>query len=171
MIVGSQDCEIQVFKKDAIIAEFTETDRVTIICPLSGQMFAYALANGTIGVYRNTERVWRIKSKNQAITMLGTNLQDNSNEEIKLLTGWSNGKLDIRVAATGEVLYKENYRCSVAGIMVADYNMDGLKELIVCTVDGDVYGYKLENQQSIQQAANLNIEQANRRSFHINQCF
>ena len=156
-MVGSQDCEIQVFKKDAIICEMSETDCVTHLCSLGPTLFAYALSNGTVGVYQNKERVWRIKSKNQAMTLFGADI--NNNGQIELLTGWSNGKLDIRIAMTGEVLYRENYKCSVAGIMIADYNMDGKDELIVCTVAGDVYGYRMENQEESHQQINFNIEQ------------
>ncbi|KAH9526076.1 Bardet-Biedl syndrome 2 protein, variant 2 [Dermatophagoides farinae] len=157
LVVGSQDCEIQVFKKDAIICEMSETDCVTHLCPLGPTLFAYALANGTVGVYQNKERVWRIKSKNQAMTLFGADI--NNNGQMELLTGWSNGKLDIRIAMTGEVLYRENYKCSIAGIMIADYNMDGKDELIVCTVSGDVYGYRMENQEERHQQVNFNIEQ------------
>ena len=156
-MVGSQDGEIQVFKKDAIICEMSETDCVTHLCSLGPTLFAYALSNGTVGVYQNKERVWRIKSKNQAMTLFGADI--NNNGQMELLTGWSNGKLDIRIAMTGEVLYRENYKCSVAGIMIADYNMDGKDELIVCTVAGDVYGYRMENQEESHQQINFNIEQ------------
>jgi len=29
-------------------------------------LFAYALANGTVGVYERSQRLWRVKSKHQA---------------------------------------------------------------------------------------------------------
>lgn len=49
------------FRDDVIVAEITETEAITALCPLTQDCFAYALANGTIGVYRGTERLWRIK--------------------------------------------------------------------------------------------------------------
>lgn len=157
LVVGGEDNEIQVFKRDAIVLELHETDRVTCLTALTGPMFAYALANGTVGVYRtNGERLWRIKSKNQAVSLLG--LDVNEDGQAELLTGWTNGKMDIRVATTGEVLYREHFKTSVAGIMAADYNMDGQIEVIVCTVAGEVFGYQLGNQAEQQQMLNANFE-------------
>ena len=155
------------FKKDAIIFELTETDAVTCLCSLGPQLFAYALSNGTVGVYQtNGERLWRIKSKNQPVTLFGWDV--NNDDQIELLTGWSNGKVDIRVAHTGEVLYRENLKNSIAGIMIADYNMDGKKELIVCTVIGEVFGFRLETHEEHQQIISSNFEQVSAFSTNIN---
>lgn len=60
-MVGSEDFDIRVFNEDEIIAEMTETDVITGLCPISGARFGYALANGTVGVYDNSVRHWRIK--------------------------------------------------------------------------------------------------------------
>lgn len=157
-MVGSEDCEIQVFKQDAITSELRETDLITGLCTLGPQMYAYSLSNGTVGVYQtNGERLWRIKSKNLAVCLLGVDV--NNDGQMELLTGWSNGKLDIRIAHTGEVLYRENFKCSIAGIMVADYNMDGKNELMVCTVSGEVFGYHLDSQQERHKLVDSNFEQ------------
>lgn len=164
LVVGSEDCEIQVFKKDAIIIELVETDKVTCLCSLGPMLFAYALANGTVGVYQtNGERLWRIKSKNQPVCLLGADV--NNDGQVELLTGWSNGKLDIRVAHSGEVMYRENFKSSIAGVMIADYNMDGKNELLVCTVNGEVYGYRLETHEEHQQVISSSFEQV-RYSLH-----
>ncbi|KAH8035067.1 hypothetical protein HPB51_004308 [Rhipicephalus microplus] len=61
LLVGSEDFDIRVFRGDVIVAEIGESEAVTALCPLTLDCFAYALANGTIGVYRATERLWRIK--------------------------------------------------------------------------------------------------------------
>lgn len=34
---------------------------VTALSPMNGSRFAYALANGTVGVYNKSARYWRIK--------------------------------------------------------------------------------------------------------------
>lgn len=50
------------FREDVIAIEMTETEAVVGLCALSAEMFAYALANGTIGVYQSSgARLWRIK--------------------------------------------------------------------------------------------------------------
>lgn len=158
--MGSEDCELQIFKKDAIVKELSETDKIVSLCSLDHHLFAYALANGTVGVYRtNGDRLWRIKSKNQPICLAGVDV--NNDGQLELLTGWSNGKLDVRVAHTGEVLVRENLKSSIAGIMVADYNMDGRPELMVCTVSGEVVGYRLDVQEERHQLVDTNFEQVN----------
>ncbi len=59
--MGSEDFDIRIFKQDEIIAEMTETEAITALCPIGSNRFAYALSNGTLGVYEGTNRIWRIK--------------------------------------------------------------------------------------------------------------
>ncbi|KAJ8298785.1 hypothetical protein KUTeg_022845 [Tegillarca granosa] len=61
LIVGSEDYDIRVFREDEIIAEMTETEAITCLCPMVESRFGYALANGTVGVYDRSARYWRIK--------------------------------------------------------------------------------------------------------------
>ena len=61
----------------------------------------YALANGTVGVYDRNNRFWRIKSKNQAVSIFSYDLNGDGVDE--LITGWSSGKLDARSSHNGEV--------------------------------------------------------------------
>jgi len=55
----------------------------------------------------------------------------------ELVTGWSNGKLDIRNIRNGEVLFKDNFNSSLAGLCTVDLNQDGKIHLIVCDVEGE----------------------------------
>lgn len=119
--------------------EINETDSVKCVCPIRDECFGYALSNGTVGVYFKRERLWRIKSKNQAICIAPFHL--NGDGIPKLVTGWSNGKIDVRDVETGEIVFKDSLNHSVAGIMSSDYNMDGIVELIVCSISGEVRGY------------------------------
>ena len=41
--------------------EINEAEAVVALCPLQGDRFSYALANGIVGVYSGQERFWRIK--------------------------------------------------------------------------------------------------------------
>lgn len=56
------------------------------------------------------------------------------------MTGWSSGKVDVRDIKTGQVLHKELFKDSIAGLFVCDYNMDRKDELIVVTVSGEMTG-------------------------------
>lgn len=61
LIVSSEDFNIRVFKGDQIIAEHNETEVVTSLIPLAENRYAYSVSNGTVGVYENSLRLWRIK--------------------------------------------------------------------------------------------------------------
>ncbi|XP_026277925.1 Bardet-Biedl syndrome 2 protein homolog [Frankliniella occidentalis] len=139
LIVGSDDFDLRVFKEDVMVGETSETEVATILAPLRGSKMAYALANGTVGVYNKLHRVWRVKSKNRAVSVLSYDIDGDGVEE--LVTGWSNGKVDARNSRTGEVVFKDNFNCSIAGLADGDYRLEGRSQLICCSVDGEVRGY------------------------------
>ncbi|CAN8028498.1 unnamed protein product, partial [Ixodes persulcatus] len=135
LLVGSEDFDIRIFKEDIIVSEITETEAITALCPITEDCFAYALSNGTIGVYKGTDRIWRIKSKNHVTCLHGYDIDGDGVPE--LITGWSNGKVDGRHVTTGEVVFRDAFPHGVAGIVQADYCGDGREELIVCSVNGE----------------------------------
>ncbi len=45
----------------SVLPEMTEADAVMSLCHVEGNKFAYALANGIVGLYGGHERLWRIK--------------------------------------------------------------------------------------------------------------
>ena len=59
-------------------------------------------------------RWWRIKSKNNATSIFGYDLDGDGVKE--LITGWSNGKLDARNDRSGEVVFKDNFNHPIAGL-------------------------------------------------------
>ncbi|XP_041256486.1 Bardet-Biedl syndrome 2 protein isoform X2 [Onychostruthus taczanowskii] len=79
------------------------------------------------------------ESKNQAMSIHAFDL--NSDGVCELITGWSNGKVDARSDRTGEVIFKDNFASSIAGLVEGDYRMDGSTQLICCSIDGEVRGY------------------------------
>lgn len=48
-------------KEDTILWETKETAAITVFTVLPNRQFAYALENGTIGVYEVGQRLWRVK--------------------------------------------------------------------------------------------------------------
>lgn len=61
LLVGSDDYEIREFKNDIIVNEISETSSICSLNSFSIGRFAYALDNGTVGVYDKFRRVWRVK--------------------------------------------------------------------------------------------------------------
>lgn len=63
LLVGSDDYEIREFKDDIIVNEISETSSICSLNSFSVGRFAYALDNGTVGVYDKFRRIWRVKVK------------------------------------------------------------------------------------------------------------
>uniref|UniRef100_A0A2C9L6U9 Bardet-Biedl syndrome 2 protein homolog n=1 Tax=Biomphalaria glabrata TaxID=6526 RepID=A0A2C9L6U9_BIOGL len=133
---------------------------ITNLCRLNEYRFGYALSNGTVGVYDGSIRAWRIKSKNRAVTTHGFDL--NGDGVLELITGWSNGKIDARSDKTGEVIFKDNFDHSIAGIVQADYRLDSNAkgdQLICVSVEGEVKGFNPATGEAGTTLMNTNVEQ------------
>lgn len=46
-------------------------------------------------------------------------------------------QIDARSDRTGEVIFKDNFSSSVAGVVEGDYRLDGQQQLICASVDGE----------------------------------
>lgn len=46
-------------------------------------------------------------------------------------------QVDARSDRTGEVIFKDNFASSIAGLVEGDYRMDGSTQLICCSIDGE----------------------------------
>ncbi|MEE6499735.1 hypothetical protein FKM82_003571 [Ascaphus truei] len=97
------------------------------------------------------------KSKNLAMSIHAFDL--NSDGVCELITGWSNGKIDARSDRTGEVIFKDNFSSSVAGVVEGDYRMDGSPQLVVCSIDGEVRGYLPSSQEAAGSLMDTSVEQ------------
>jgi len=91
LLAGSHSHDIHVFKGEALVGEFKEADRISALCAVTKGAFGYALANGTVGVYVDGSRAWRIKSKSSAHAICAADLDGDGVPE--LLSGWGNGKV------------------------------------------------------------------------------
>lgn len=101
--------------------------------------YGYALCNGTVGVYENASRLWRLKAKSQVSCIESFDIDADGVPE--LITGWTSGKLDARREHNAELVYKDSFAHPVSAIVKADYRMDGREDVIICALDGEVRGY------------------------------
>ncbi len=73
------------------------------------------MGNGSVGVYEKNVRLWRIKSRNSAMSI--TSFDINLDGVPELITGWSDGKVDAKSDRNGEVVFKCNLENSIAGVL------------------------------------------------------
>ncbi|XP_077292762.1 BBSome complex member BBS2-like [Arctopsyche grandis] len=139
LIVGCKDYTIKIFKEEQTLLEISETEAVIGLAVMQETRFAYSLLNGTVGIYEEGIRLWRVKSKNVPISIHCYDLLGNGNNQ--LITGWTNGKIDCRDIKSGEVLFKDNMGNSIAGITEGDYRGSGKLDLICVSTEGEVKGY------------------------------
>ncbi|EZA50631.1 hypothetical protein DMN91_003536 [Ooceraea biroi] len=139
LLSGTTDFEIRVQKEDTTLWETKETGGIVALTELPHRQFAYAIENGTIGVYAAGQRLWRLKSKHKIVS-IGT-FDINGDGVPELVTGYSSGKLDARTFSTGEVMFKIQLLSGVAGIVEADYRRTGKPDLVIVSTNGEVRGY------------------------------
>ncbi|DBA02908.1 TPA: hypothetical protein N0F65_005935 [Lagenidium giganteum] len=139
LVVGSDDFEIRAFQQDEVVFECTETSKILDLTTIDKGLFGYALANGTVGVYKGKHRAWRVKSKNTPVAVHSFDIDGDGEKEIVI--GWNNGKFEARKIANGEVVHKDMFGAPVAAIVSADYRMDGNEEVICCSTEGEIRGY------------------------------
>ncbi|CAK1550736.1 unnamed protein product [Leptosia nina] len=132
LIVGCEDSVIRVLKNNQFIIELAETGPVLCLSPISDVRFAYGLANGTIGVYEEGLRLWRVKSKQNVISLQWSGDW--------LACCWTNGRIDWR-DSSGRVVKRVQLRSNAAGMLLADYRSVGVPDLVCVSDRGEVLGY------------------------------
>lgn len=80
-----------------------------------------------------------MKSKNRATYLFSYDI--NGDGVIELITGWQGGKVDGRNVKTGEVIFKDNFNQTIAGICEGDTRNIGKNDLIVVSITGEIRGY------------------------------
>ncbi|KAL7041968.1 hypothetical protein ACKWTF_000972 [Chironomus riparius] len=142
IILGCND-KIRIYKQDKFIKELNENAPVKQISPLGAQLLAFILKNGTVGVYEEHVRLWRIKSKSCATCLASFDLLGTGTQQIIL--GWESGKIDIRDPRSGDVLMKLISPNKVVGLIVTNYRGTDKDDLICVTEQGEVQGYTSSN--------------------------
>lgn len=142
LLVGSDDYEIRTFQNEELISEQSESDKIIFLKNIERGKFAYALANGTVGVYTGPKtRAWRVKTKHSVTALEVYDI--NGDGELEVITAWSNGTLNVRNIQSGETIFKTTVSegNTIAAIVCGDYRQDGKEMLIVCCSNGEIHGY------------------------------
>ena len=102
LLVGSMDFEVRAFKGEELLQEIRLSAPIAALCHLEGTAWAYALENGTVGVYSDLNvAVWSVKTKHRPQCLAAFDID--SDGVLELCIGWSNGKIEIRKSATGKI--------------------------------------------------------------------
>jgi len=158
LLVGSEDFEIRCFASEEVMFEVSESDIVSGLTGLTPSTYGYALANGTVGVYQDRVRVWHAKSKHTCESLTSFDLNQDGVPE--LITGWSSGRMEVRLDTSGFLVYKDKLNASVAKLMTADYRMDGRMQIVAVTTDGEVRGYAPPEAEQADTNADLGVQEA-----------
>lgn len=142
ILLGCEDEKIRIYKQDKFIRELNENGPVKLIVQI-GSLLAFILRNGTVGVYEEHVRLWRIKSKSCATCAVPFDLLGTGQQQIIL--GWENGKMDVRDSRSGDVLMKLMTPNKIIGLIVTDYRGLDTEDLICITEQGDIQGFTSSN--------------------------
>lgn len=138
VLLGCEDEKIRVYKHDKFIRELNENGPVKKIVAV-GQLLAFILRNGTVGVYEEHVRLWRIKSKSSATCAAAYDLLGTG--QLQIVLGWESGKIDVRDSKSGDVLMKLMTPSKIIGLIVTDYRGIDAEDLICVSEQGEVQGY------------------------------
>ncbi|XP_053614640.1 Bardet-Biedl syndrome 2 protein homolog isoform X1 [Plodia interpunctella] len=133
LLIGCEDSYIRVLKNNQFMTELAETGPVICLTPVTDVKFAYGLANGTIGIYEEGIRLWRVKSKQNTISLQW------SGESLACC--WENGRIDWREGHSGRVLRRVQLRSAAAAMLLVDYRSEGTPDLVCVSDRGEVLGY------------------------------
>ena len=123
IIAGSEDYAIQIFQGEEMIYNIQESSKPIAFTPIKMGRFAYALDNGNCGIYKRTKRAWRIKTKHKVLALENFDMTGDGVPE--MIIAWSNGRFEVRKQTSGEILFKKLLKAQIAGLVKADYRMDG----------------------------------------------
>jgi Bardet-Biedl syndrome 2 protein len=166
LLVGSDDATIRIYKDDELLQQYTEADAVVQLAGLGqGRKWAYALQNGTIGVYESGVRLWRVKSKHSATSLCAFDLgvgpsssaanSGNSSGALPhLISGWSSGRIEARSATSGEVVARDGLSSGIAALLRGQLRETdgGEQELVAVSTDGELRGYLPHHEELVADA-------------------
>jgi Bardet-Biedl syndrome 2 protein len=173
LLVGCDDGCIWVYRDKDVVQQIHEADAVVALTGLGqGRKWAYALANGTIGVYEGGVRLWRVKSKHGVTSLAALDLgaaaasaggggggggssgkegSSSSSTQPQLISGWSSGRVEARSISSGEVVGRDSLGGSIAALLLGQLRQaEGAElELLAVSSDGELRGYVPHNEELV----------------------
>lgn len=129
LVVGSDDYSIRVYKGEEMIFDISEESKVHFLTKIQKAAFAFALNNGTIGVYSGTAQKWSSKIDNKVTALLGVDFEMDGSHQ--LMVGYQSGKFEVRNSSDGKCTYTANMGATVSKIMYEDYRLEGSPQVVV----------------------------------------
>jgi hypothetical protein len=71
MVAGSDDFSIRVYQGEELIFDINESAKVIALNRIKGNLFGFALANGTFGVYYTRKLLWKQKRQAKVTAIVG----------------------------------------------------------------------------------------------------
>lgn len=83
-------------------------------------MFAYALENGYVGVYKQEKQLWQAKDPGKVVGLVQCSWEQDQQDAYKpLLVGRQDGAIEVRRNMNGQLVYKhQSYGAKLAGLIV-----------------------------------------------------
>jgi Bardet-Biedl syndrome 2 protein len=129
LVVGSDDYSIRVYKGEEMIFDISEESKVHFLSKIQNAAFAFALNNGSIGVYSGTAQKWSSKVDNKVTALLGVDFEMDGSHQ--LMIGYQSGKFEVRNSSDGKCSYTANMGATVSKIMYEDYRLEGSPQVVV----------------------------------------
>ncbi|KAK2723081.1 Bardet-Biedl syndrome 2 protein homolog [Artemia franciscana] len=124
LTVALLDGSLNFYRGMSLNATIQETSNFQSLCFGKGNEFSFVLENNSIGVYKETEQLWKTKEKYKVLAQCLHYIKDNC----FLATSWSNGKLDLRSFYDGTLFYKLSKDVNILSLISLDSKLVGFTE-------------------------------------------
>ena len=103
LVAGSDDFSIRVYKGEELIFDINESAKITALSRIKSNVFGFALANGTFGVYYTRKLLWKHKKQAKVTSIVGMDFTVEG--EMQLVVGFGDGIIEIRKHRSGTVIH------------------------------------------------------------------
>eukprot|EP00762_Andalucia_godoyi_P004566 ANDGO_05119.mRNA.1 Bardet-Biedl syndrome 2 protein homolog len=139
LLVGSEDYCIRIFQEEKVLSEVQESDTINELTGIRFTRYGFSLSNGSIGCYDGNKRLWKAKSKSVVNSIQGFDLDGDGQPE--LLAGFSSGRLEVRNASNGDLVFKDTSSSAITSILKERYRSDGKETVLVLAENGELRGF------------------------------